>query len=465
MTYLIQTKGGMPMKYDVVIIGGGPGGYGCALSCAGYGLKTALVEKRELGGTCLNRGCIPTKTLLFTAGLLENLKKSSLFGIRDGRGEADFEGLRKRSAQVVSTLRSGVAKLLRQRRVDVYQGIGKVISPTLVEVKSKDGKSRLETDHIVLATGGAPSVPPISGSTLPGVYTSDSFLEKLPEVKRLVIIGGGVIGVEFAEAFRAFGAEVTIVEMMPRLLPPFDTDISRHLAALFRKKGIRTVTGAGVRKIEEKDGALSVSYELSGKEESLPADAVLIATGRHPETRGLLPMEADMERGFFKVNEHFETSVPGIYAIGDIVCGGIQLAHAAEAEGKAAAAAIAGKERAIDMALVPQCVYTIPEIAAVGISEDQAKKEGLSFKTSRVVMGSNAKSLIADEGGYMKIFTDQENHMLGAQLLCSGADNLISEVSLAIAGRMTIEDFLKIIRPHPSVEESLGQAAEGILLK
>lgn len=186
-----------------------------------------------------------------------------------------------------------------------------------------------------------------------------------------------------------------------------------------------------------------------------------IATGRHPENQGLLPMEAIMERGFFKVNEHFETSVPGIYAIGDIVYGGIQLAHAA----KAAAAAIAGKERAIDMALVPQCVYTIPEIAAVGISEDQAKKEGLSFKTSRVVMGSNAKSLIADEGGYMKIFTDQENHMLGAQLLCSGADNLISEVSLAIAGGLTIEDFLKIILPHPSVEESLGQAAEGILLK
>ena len=194
-------------------------------------------------------------------------------------------------------------------------------------------------------------------------------------------------------------------------------------------------------------------------------DGDIIATGRHPETQGLLPMEAIMERGFFKVNEHFETSVPGIYAIGDIVYGGIQLAHAAEAEGKAAAAAIAGKKRAIDMDLVPQCVYTIPEIAAVGISEDQAKKDGLSFKTSRVVMGSNAKSLIADEGGYMKIFTDQENHMLGAQLLCSGADNLISEVSLAIAGGMTIEDFLKIIRPHPSVEESLGQAAEGILLK
>ena len=168
-----------------------------------------------------------------------------------------------------------------------------------------------------------------------------------------------------------------------------------------------------------------------------------------------------MERGFFKVNEHFETSVPGIYAIGDIVYGGIQLAHAAEAEGKAAAAAIAGKKRAIDMALVPQCVYTIPEIAAVGISEDQAKKDGLSFKTSRVVMGSNAKSLIADEGGYMKLLSDEKGLIRGAQLFCAQADNLISEVSLAIVNHLTREDFLKVIRPHPSVEEALGAAAEG----
>ena len=453
------------MKYDVIIIGGGPGGYVCAVSCAGYGLKTALVEKRELGGTCLNRGCIPTKTLLFTAGLLENLHKSSLFGIKDGRGEADFDGLRKRSAEVVSTLRSGVSKLLKQHKVDVYHGTGKVLSPSLVEVEGEEGKEQLETGHIVLATGGAPSVPPIPGSNLPGVYTSDSLLEKLPEARRLVIIGGGVIGVEFAEAYRAFGAEVTIVEMMPRLLPPFDTDLSRHLAALFRKKGIKAVTKAGVKKIEEKEGALSVTYELSGKEESIPADAVLIATGRHAETKGLLPMEADMERGCFKVNDRFETSVPGIYAIGDIVYGGIQLAHAAEAEGKVAAAAIAGKTCPIDVDLVPQCVYTIPEIAAVGISEDKAKKEGILLKASRVVMGSNAKSLIADETGYMKIFADEGNHILGAQLLCTGADNLISEVSLAIANHLTIEDFLKVIRPHPSVEESLGEAAEGILLK
>lgn len=215
-----ETKEVMPMKYDVIVIGGGPGGYVCAARCAKYGLKTALVEKRELGGTCLNRGCIPTKTLLFTAGLLENLQKSSLFGIKNVGGEADFEGLRKRCETVVSSLRSAVAKMMKQSKVDVYQGTGSVLSPSKVSVE-KDGESQtLETDHIVLAVGGAPSIPPIPGSRLPGVYTSDSFLAELPEVKRLVIIGGGVIGVEFAEAYRAFGVEVTIVEMMPRLLPP-----------------------------------------------------------------------------------------------------------------------------------------------------------------------------------------------------------------------------------------------------
>lgn len=453
------------MKYDVIIIGGGPGGYVCAAHCARYGLKTAVIEKRELGGTCLNRGCIPTKTLLFTAGLLENLKKSALFGLKNAGGEADFEGLRKRCEAVVSSLRSAVAKMMKQNRIDVYQGTGRVLSPSLVSVEKEGESKTLETDHIVLAVGGAPSVPPIPGSQLPGVYTSDSLLSELPEVKRLVIIGGGVIGVEFAEAYRAFGAEVTIVEMMPRLLPPFDTDLARHLAAVFRKKGIRVITGAAVKAISEKEGALAVSYGLGEKEESVPADAILIATGRHAETKGLLSMDADMERGCFKVNDRFETSIPGIYAIGDIVYGGIQLAHAAEAEGKAAAAAIAGKPCSIDQQLVPQCVYTIPEIAAVGISEDQAKKEGIPLKTSRIVMGSNARSLIADETGYMKIFADKDNHFLGAQLFCKDADNLISEVSLAIANHLTTEDFLKVIRPHPSVEESLGEAAEGTLLK
>lgn len=452
------------MKYDVVVIGGGPGGYVCAIHCARYGLKTALVEKGELGGTCLNRGCIPTKTLLYAAGLLENIDKSALFGIKDAGGKADFPGLRTRCRDVVETMRKGVERLLKQQKVDIYRGKGQVISPSLVSVEGEN-PVELSTSHIVLAVGGAPSIPPIPGSSLPGVYTSDSFLAELPEAKKLVIIGGGVIGVEFAEAYRAFGTDVSVVEMMPRLLPPFDVDIARHLAALFRKKGIHVFTGAGVKKIEKTEEGLSVFFEKGGKEESLPADAVLIATGRHPETKELLPMEAAMERGCFKVDRNMETSVKGIYAIGDIVYGTVQLAHSAEAQGKAAAAAIAGKPCSIALDLVPQCVYTLPEIASIGLTEEEAKKEGISLKSSRMVMGSNAKSLIADEGGYIKILSDGSGCIQGAQLFCADADNLVSEISLAIANHLSLEDFLKVIRPHPSVEEALGEAAEGALLR
>lgn len=452
------------MKYDVVVIGGGPGGYVCAIYCARYGLKTALVEKRDLGGTCLNRGCIPTKTLLYAAGLLENIDKAAIFGIRNAGGAPDFAGLRKRCSNVVSTLKKGVERLLKQNKVDIYQGKGRVVSPTAVAVEG-DNPVELTTSHIVLAVGGAPSIPPISGSTLSGVYTSDSLLAELPEVKKLVIIGGGVIGVEFAEAYRAFGADVSIVEMMPRLLPPFDTDLARHLAALFRKKGIHVFTGAGVKKIEKTEEGLSVFFERGGKEESLPADAVLIAAGRHPETRNLLSMKVDMERGCFKVDSHMETSVKGVYAIGDIVYGTVQLAHSAEAQGKAAAAAIAGKPCSIELNLVPQCVYTLPGIASIGLTEEEAKQRDIPIKIGRVVMGSNAKSLIADEGGYIKILSDESGYIRGAQLFCADADDLISEISLAIVNHLTLGEFLKVIRPHPSVEEALGEAAESALLR
>ncbi len=446
------------MKYDVIIIGGGPGGYVCALRCAAYGLKTALVEKDALGGTCLNRGCIPTKTLLFSADMLCRLRKASVYGIASAGASADFPGLRKRAEDVVSTLRGGIAKLLKAKKVAVYQGFGRVVADGQVEVETSEGKEILEATDIVLATGGYPAMPPIPGKDLPGVYNSDTLLKELPELKKLVIIGGGVIGVEFAEAYHGFGTEVSVVEMMPRLLPPFDADLARHLAVDFKKKGIQVITKAAVKSISQTEEGLTVSYQLGEEMKKIEADGVLIATGRRTGWRDILPFDLEEEMHVIKVDENGATSHPHLYAIGDITYGMPQLAHAAEARAKKAAAAIAGKSVDIRLDLVPQCVYTVPEIASVGITEEEAKAKKLTV--GRVMMGGNAKSLIADEGGYMKLITGANGEILGGQLMCKEADNLISEISLAIANGLTVSDFLKVIRPHPSVEEALGEAAE-----
>lgn len=357
------------MTYDVVIIGGGPGGYTCAIRCAQYGLKTALIEKDELGGTCLNRGCIPTKTLLFSADLLKRMKQQETYGITGCAAAPDFLLLKKRAEDVVSTLRGGIAKLLKQRKVTVIHGFGRVIADGEVEVETEAGKEVLTAKDIVLATGGFPAMPPIPGRDLPGLYNSDTLLKELPQLSRLVIIGGGVIGVEFAEAYHGFGAEVSVVEMMPRLLPPFDADLARHLAADFKKKGISVVTKAAVKEISQGEDGLIVTYELAGEKKEIAADGVLIATGRRTAWRDILPFDLDEEQHVIRVDENGLTSRSHLYAIGDITSGSGDRRESSD----------------ICLALVPQCVYTIPEIASVGICEDEAKAQKLTV--SRVMMG------------------------------------------------------------------------------
>ncbi len=448
--------------YDLVIIGAGPGGYTCALCAAQYGLSVALVEKDFLGGTCLNRGCIPTKTLLHTADLLESLKNGAKFGISVSDFAPDFPALRARTEDVVSTLRGGIEKMLKQKKVEVYHGVGRVTGEGVVTVSVEGAEVALETKNIVLATGSVPSVPPIPGADLPGCYTSDTILAEIPEVSRLVIIGGGVIGAEFAEVYRALGAEVTVIEAMDRILPPMDSDLARHLAADFRKKGIQVVAKAAVSEIAKDGEELLVCYALSGAEKEIRTDAVLIATGRRASVEGLTPFTFENERGRLVVDAMCRTSVPHVYAIGDVVAGTPQLAHMAEAQAKVVAAAVAGRTCDIDLSLVPSVVYTKPEIASVGLSEDEAKAKGIPVKIARTMMGGNAKSLIEGVAGYIKIIAAPDGKILGAEFQCADAANLMSEATLAISKGMTAEELSDIIRPHPSVEEALGETAETV---
>lgn len=452
------------MNYDIIIIGGGPGGYSCALRAVQYGLRAALIEKDLLGGTCLNRGCIPTKTLLFAAGLLSSMKQGARFGVAADNVRPDYEALRARCAEVTGQLRNGLTKLLKQQKVDVYAGEGRVTAAGEVTVACADGtETVLTAGDIVLATGSVPAVPPIPGADLAGVYTSDTLLSDLPELSRLVIIGGGVIGTEFAEVYRALGAEVTVIEAMPRILPPMSADLARHLAADFRKKGVKVIAKASVTEIVRTDGGLAVRYTLADKPQEIAADGVLIATGRRAGVAGLTPFALKEDRRRVVVDEHCRTSEPHVYAIGDITAGFPQLAHTAEAQGKIAAAAVAGKASAIRLDLIPSVVYTRPEIASVGVSEEDAKASGAPYKVGRAMMGANAKSLIAGEAGYMKLIADGEGRLIGAEFQCEEASNLVSEATLAIAAGLTAETFASIVRPHPSVEEAMGETAEGLL--
>ncbi len=450
-------------KYQVIIIGAGPGGYVCAIKAAKLGLKTAIVEERRAGGTCLNRGCIPAKAMLHASGLYHEIQNAETFGITAEGIRLDFEKVLSYKEQTTNRLVEGVEQLLKGNGVAFLSGKGRLLPGKKVEV-TKDGETQIyEADAVVLAAGSKPVLLPLPGMDLPGVLTSDELfqLREIPE--HLVVIGGGVISVEFATVYSSLGSQVTILEAMPRLVPNMDREISQNLKMILKKRGVTVHNSASVQSVEQAEDGLVCRFTEKDREQSVKGSHVLCAVGRRPDTDGLWADDAApaAERGYVLVDETFATSIPGVYAIGDLIPGA-QLAHAASAQGIVLAERLAGKEPSVDLSVVPGCVYTEPEIASAGIDEDTAKAQGIPVRTGKFIMSANGKSLISgEERGFIKIVLhDKTEEILGVQIMCGRATDMIGEFVSAIVNHMTAPQVLRAIRPHPTYNEGVGEALE-----
>jgi dihydrolipoamide dehydrogenase len=456
-------------EIDVVIIGGGPGGYVSAIKTAHLGLKAVLVEKDKLGGVCLNRGCIPTKALVSTAELLNHIQRAGEFGIQVKDYSFNFPAIMKRKDLITRRLSSGVEQLMKANQVRVVKGEGQIIEPGKVEVTDTAGqKEVIKTKNIIIATGSSVMKLPIPGINSNGVITSDGALSLSELPSRMIIIGGGVVGIEFAGIFKALGVEVTIVEMLPRILLPIDEEIARRLTQILRRKGIEILTDCKVKGIKKNNQNLEVLVSTTNGEKKLETERVLLAAGRVPGLGNIdvqrLGIELDGKT--IKVDEKMRTNIPGIYAVGDVV-GKIMLAHVASREGIVAVENISGKEVLMDYKVVPNCVFSMPEVASVGLTEEEARKENDNIKVSKFPFMANGKALAMGEiKGMVKIIADGDTlELLGLHILGVHASDLIAEGTLALSMEATAFEIVNTIHAHPTLAETIAEAAEGIVSK
>jgi len=454
---------------DVVIIGGGPGGYVAAIKAAHLGLKAVLIEKDKLGGVCLNRGCIPTKTLVSTAEMLNHLRRAGEFGIQIKDYSIDFSSIMKRKEMITRRLSSGVEQLMKANQVRVVRGEGQIIEPEAVEVFGTDGqKEVIKTKNIIIATGSSVMKPPLPGLDSEGVITSDEALSLSELPSRMIIIGGGVVGIEFAGIFNALGVKVTVVEMLPRILLPIDEEIARRLSQILKRKGIEILTDCKVKEIKKNIQNLEVLISTTDGEKKIETEKVLLAVGRVPELGNIdiLGLGIELDGRAIKVDKKMRTNIPGIYAVGDVV-GKIMLAHVASREGIVAVENISGKETLMDYKIVPNCVFSMPEVSSVGLSEEEAKKGNSNIKVSKFPFMANGKALgMGEIEGMVKIIADADtSELLGFHILGVHASDLISEGVLALSMEATAEEIVNTIHAHPTLAETIVEAAEGILGK
>jgi len=453
------------MEYQVGILGGGPGGYVCALRAAQLGLSVVLIEGERLGGTCLNRGCIPTKALVKSADLWREIGRSAEFGLFVGERRVDYAAVIARKDQVVNVLVGGVEKLMKAANVRVVKGWGEFKEAGQISVTTEIGVERIQVENVVLATGSLPLRIPIVGTDLPGVETSEELLEETELPKRLVIIGGGVIGLEFASIYQTFGVQVSVVEALPTLLPSIDEEIPKRLTPLLKRSGMEILTKTVVKEIRQEGEDLRVQVEdAKGVVREISADRVLLSIGRRPNLRGIDvdSLGLELEKGAIKVNAQMQTNLPHVYAIGDVV-GGIMLAHVATAEGVSAVEHIAGYPVSMSYRAIPSAIFIHPEIATVGSTEQELKTSGKVYHVSKFPFSANGKALaLGESAGLVKILADNEGVIVGASIMGPQASNLISELVLAVEKGLRAEDIARTVHAHPTLSEAIMEAAYGI---
>ncbi len=454
----------MEHDVDVCVIGTGPGGYVAAIRGAQLGLKVAVVEREELGGVCLNRGCIPTKAMLRSADLLTTFMHSADFGILAENVRVDYAKVLARKDKVVKQLVGGVASLLESNGVQVIRGSGRLVERGKVVITGAN-EATISAKDVIIATGSEPASLPIKGASGSGVIDSDGALELREVPQSMLVIGGGAVGAEWANIFGAFGSQVTLVEMLPTLLPLEDEDMGRALARSLSRRGITVHTDAKLEEISDGDDGKKVGTLTlkDGKQERVAADMVLIGVGRKPNTEGLglddVGVKTD-RRGFIEIDDQLRTSVPNVYAIGD-VSGKQLLAHLASHQGITAMETIAGQDKTMDYKAVPSCTFTHPEVATVGLSEREARDKGYDVRVGKFPLAASGRAMTyGDTDGLVKVVADGKyGELLGVHIIGPSASDMIPEAVLGIRLEATLEDITGTIHAHPTMAESVMEAA------
>ena len=455
------------MFYDVVVLGAGPGGYVSAIRAAQLGAKTAIIEKNKVGGTCLNVGCIPTKALMKNVEILHYIDAGKKRGIKvKGELELDYAKAVKAKDKAVKQLVNGVTGLLASNEITMYQGMGTVKAGNKIEVTAENGDvETIEYGKLILATGSSPKMPPIPGADLEGVMTSEGFLSITEVPEKLVVIGAGVIGCELATVFKAYGSQITMVEMMDKPVAILDSDVANYMEGILTQQGIDLKLGKQVKSIARNDaGSLDVTIaDKDGNEEVVSGDKVLISIGRGPNVAGLDELGLETERGYVVVNDKLETSAKDVYAIGDVT-GKKLLAHVASEMGVVAAENAMGASKIMDLSIVPSCIYTIPEVGCVGMSEKEAKDAGYDVICGKFPLVACGKAVATgDTEGMFKIVADKKTRkVLGAHLVGKSATELVAEMAAYMKMNATVDDVVDTIHAHPTISESIAEAARDI---